>query len=164
MTSDDTYDSLLSGDMSQWLDALPEYQRQSIAALLEDHDAIDVITVWLENSGPSDTAPFGGTRAGAKLFYKSILVELQKALCGGVEYVAERKALSEATGGGGKLLVVGLLTTAIAPHVGAAAAVIGPAVALTLGIVANAGKVTACDVLKEMIDERDAASLADSVE
>lgn len=138
-------EDILSGSMEEWLAALPEYQRQSIVALLSEHDAIDVATIWLENTGPKDTAPFGGVRTAANNFYNNILKELQKAICGdGAEYATERKELAEATKGGGKLLLVGTLSTLIAPHVGAAAAVIGPAVAITLAIVANAGKATAC--------------------
>lgn len=154
MTGANPFDGLLSGDMDEWLAALPEYQRQSIADLLDDHDAVQVATIWLENSGPKDTAPFGGIRTAASNFYDNILKELQKAICGGEEYASERRQLAEATKGGGKFLLVGALSTAIAPHVGAAAAVIGPAVALTLGIVANAGKATACDALEELIDGR----------
>ena len=161
MTAADPFDGLLTGDMDEWLAALPAYQRQSIAALLGDHDAVDVATIWLENSGPKDTAPFGGVRTAANNFYDNILRELQKAICGGDEYAAERKALAEATKGGGKLLLVGALSTAIAPHVGAAAAVIGPAVAITLGIVTNAGTATACQALDDLITRRSASASAE---
>ena len=149
--------------MDEWLEALPEYQRQSIAALLSDHDPVQVATIWLANSGPQDTAPFGGIRTAANNFYDNILQELQKAICGSEEYAAERKELAEATKGGGKLLLVGALSTAIAPHVGAAAAVIAPTVALTLGIVGNAGKATACDALEDLIERRSAAVSAAKV-
>lgn len=148
--------------MDEWLAALPQYQRQSIAALLADHDAVHVATIWLENSGPKDTAPFGGIRTAASNFYDNILKELQKAICGSEEYVVERKEFAEATKGGGKFLLVGALSTAIAPHVGAAAAVIGPAVALTLGVVTNAGKATACDALEDLIERRSAVASAEN--
>lgn len=157
MTVADPFEGLLSGDMDEWLAALPAYQRQSIAALLRDHDAVDVAMIWLENSGPKDTAPFGGIRTAANNFYDNILKELQKAICGGEEYATERKELADATKSGGKLLLVGALSTAIAPHVGAAAAVIGPAVAITLGIVANAGTATACQALQDLIERRASA-------
>jgi hypothetical protein len=157
----DPFEGLLSGSMDEWLGGLPEYQHQSIAALLGDHDAIDVATIWLENSGPKDTAPFGGVRTAANHFYDNILRELQKALCGGDEYATDRKELAEATKGGGKLLLVGTLSAMIAPHVGAAAAVIGPAVAITLGIIANAGKATACEALEDLISRRSATSTVD---
>lgn len=154
MTVPDQFENLVSGDMDEWLAALPEYQRQSIAALLGGHDPIEVATIWLENSGPKETAPFGGIRAAASNFYDNVLKELQKAICNGEEYAAERKELAEATKGGGKLLLVGTLSTLIAPHVGAAAAVIGPAVAITLAVVANAGKATACEALADLIAQR----------
>lgn len=155
------FEHLLSGGMEEWLAALPEYQRQSIATLLRDHDAIDVATIWLEGTGPKDTAPFGGIRTAANNFYDNILKELQEAICAGKEYAVERKQLAEATKGGGKLVLVGTLSTLIAPHVGAAAVVIGPAVAITLGIVANAGKATACEALEDLIARRSATPPAD---
>lgn len=160
MTVADPFEGLVSGGMDEWLAALPEYQRQSIAELLVDHDAINVAMIWLENSGPKDTAPFGGVRTAANNFYDNILRELQEALCGGDEYAAERKELAEATKGGTKLLIVGTLSTLIAPHVGAAAAVIGPAVALTLGIITNAGKATACEGLEDLIARRTVTAAA----
>lgn len=161
MTGTNPLGDLLSGDMDEWLATLPEYQRQSIAVLLSDHDPVHVATIWLANSGPQDTAPFGGIRTAANNFYDNILQELQKAICGSEEYAAERKELAEATKGGGELLLVGALSTAIAPHVGAAAAVIAPAVALTLGIVANAGKASACEALEDLIEHRSAAVSAE---
>lgn len=154
MTGTNSFSGVLSGDMDEWLGALPEYQRRSIVALLSDHEPVQVATIWLANSGPRDTAPFGGVRTAANNFYDNILKELQKAICESEEYAAERKELAEVTKGGGKLLLVGALSTAIAPHVGAAAAVIAPAVALTLGIVTNAGKATACDALEDLIEHR----------
>lgn len=156
MTGGNSCEGCISGDVSEWLEVLPEYQRQSIATLLIDYDPVQVATIWLANSGPRDTAPFGGVRTAANNFYDKILQELQKALCGSSDYEAEREEISAATKGGGKLLLVSTLSTAIAPHVGAAAAVIAPAVTLTLAIVVKAGNATACDALAELIEVRSA--------
>lgn len=159
MTDSEPFDIGLSGPIGEWLLALPEYQRGGISEMLKTHDPIEVATLWLESSGPSDTAPFGGVRNAANNFYNNILRELQKAVCTAApEYEANRTALREATQGGGKLLLVGALATAIAPHVGAAAAVIGPAVALTMAVIGNAGKQTACDALDALIVRRTASA------
>lgn len=151
----------LVGGVPEWVEALPPYQRDHIAALLTSAEPVDVAVTWLSTTGPKDTAPYGGIRAGASRFYDNLLAEMQKLICGsGDDYDEERKQLS--TGANrGKLFLVGAISTAIAPHVGAAAAVLGPAVAITLGVIGNAGKASICDALADVIGER---SLPNSID
>lgn len=153
MTDRASLDNLIVGGVSEWVEALPSYQRSHIERLLATQDPIEVATLWLSASGPADTAPFGGVRAGAARFYDNLLLELQKLFCGGEGYEEDRKQLGQAANAG-KLVIVGSISTLIAPHVGAAAAVLGPAIAITLGVVGNAGKASICDALAEVIANR----------
>lgn len=147
---------LLAGSMEDWVHSLPSYQRDHVLNMLATSDPVEAATTWLDNSGPKDTAPYGGLRAGAVKFYSNVLVEVQKLLCGGVGYEEERKQLAHSIGAG-KMVIVASISTAIAPHVGAAAVVLGPAIAITLGVLGNAGHASVCEALGELIEERKAA-------
>lgn len=147
---------LLAGSMDEWVHALPSYQRDHVLRMLATSDPVEAATTWLDDSGPKDTAPYGGFRAGAAKFYSNVLVELEKLLCGGAGYEEEKKQLAQSIGAG-KMIIVASISTAIAPHVGAAAIVLGPAIAITLGVLGNAGHASACEVLGELIEERKTA-------
>ena len=159
--TDPNLGALLDGELSDWVDALPSYQRDHITALLASAGPIEVAEIWLGNTGPKDTAPYGGVKVVAARFYDNLLVELQKLFCGGADYEADRQNLGNAAGAG-KLVIVGTISTAIAPHVGAAAAVLGPAIALTLGLLGNAGQSSICQTLKDIIDERQTHAVIDA--
>jgi hypothetical protein len=145
---------VIAGDLDDWVCALPAYQRRLIKSMLESATPTEVATLWLADAGPKDTAPYGGVRAGASRFYGNILFELQKLLCLGVGYEDEKQEVKHAASTS-KMVLVGVVSTSIAPHVGAAAAVIGPAVALTLAVLSNAGRASACETLAQMIRERE---------
>jgi hypothetical protein len=147
-------ESLLTGDTNDWTAGLPNYQRALVEQMLESQSPTEAAITWLTSSGPNDTVPFGGVRVGAGLFYANLLREMQKLFCGGAGYREERAALAN-MGTTTKLVFVGFVSTAVAPHVGAAAAVLGPAVALVLSIVAKAGVTTICDGLALAIAEQE---------
>jgi hypothetical protein len=144
---------LLGGDIQEWTSSLPSYQRSVIENMLASQDPTEVAISWLSSSGPKDTAPFGGVRTGATLFYENLLKEIQKLMCGSSDYDQERKALINA-GSAGKMLIVSTVSIAVAPHVGAAAVVIGPAVAIVLALLSNSGKATVCDGIEMMLSDR----------
>ncbi len=147
---------IFEGGLDEWLNALPAYQRRHVQAMLEHGTPEDVAASWLGSLGPSDTAPYGGVKAAGASFYENLLRELQRLFCDPDAYVEERSQLQKASGTG-QLMIVGVVCTAIAPHIGAAAAFIGPAVALTLALLSNAGKATACQQLNDMLARRESA-------
>lgn len=149
-------EDLIQGDLQDWISGLPTYQRSLINQMLETQDPAEVAIAWLTSTGPKDTAPFGGVRAGATLFYENLLAEVQKLLCGGDGYEQEREQLKNA-GAWTNMLIVGFVSTSIAPHVGAAAIVLGPVVAIILALLSKSGKATICDGIAAMIEERAAA-------
>lgn len=145
---------LLGDDIEEWTSSLPSYQRSSIENMLASQDPTEVAISWLTSSGPKDTAPFGGVRTGAILFYENLLKEIQKLMCGSSDYDQERKALVNAASAG-KMLIVSTVSIAVAPHVEAAAVVIGPAVAIVLALLSNSGKATLCEGIEMMLADRE---------
>lgn len=151
-------EGLLGGSIDEWVEGLPSYQREHIKLMMTSASPTDVAIEWLSNSGSAETAPFGGVRVGATLFYDKLLVEIQKVICGNEEYENERKEIVSA-GNAGKMFIVAAISTAVAPHVGAVAVVIGPAVALILAVVGKAATGAACESLTAMIEARSAQAV-----
>lgn len=156
-----TVDSLLIGDIQDWVSTLPQYQGDLIKQMLTSQSPEEVAISWLTSSGPADTAPFGAIRAGASLYYINLLRELQKLLCGNTEYQEERKTLATLSSTS-KLAIVSLISTAIAPNVGGAAVVIAPVVTIALGLLASAGRSTACEALDTAITNQIPTDSTDS--
>lgn len=150
---------VLQGSASSWVEALPEYQRSLLEAMLANQSPSDVAISWLATSGPRDTAPFGGVRAGASLFYDKLLSEIEALLCNGERYETEREDLKNAASWT-KMGIVSFIALIIGPHVGASAVVIAPAVAMILAVLSNAGKATACEGLATLIADRELARIA----
>lgn len=155
------FDSFLEGDIEEWIESLPPYQKSTIENMLVSQEPTEVAISWLTSSGPSDTAPFGGIRTGATLFYENLLREIQDLVCGGSKYDQERKNVMTAVSAG-KMFIVSSVSIAVAPYVGAAAIVIGPAVAIVLAILSNSGMATACEGIKMMISKREALKKPES--
>ncbi len=148
---------LVSGDLDEWLDVLPGYQRARLQSMLVTRDPLEVATAWLDASGPMDTAPFGATKSTGERFFDNLLNEMKKLFCGDATYESELKELLSA-GNGTKMFLVAGISTVLAPHVGAAAAVIAPAVTLVLAVAGKAGAATACGSLTDIIEARSSTS------
>lgn len=140
------------GEIMTWVASIPEYQRQHIEKLLDAGVApLDTARLWLEASGPSDTAPYGGIKGAPNQFFNNVLREFQKLACGDAAYEEDRKKLASSYSAG-KMTVVSTICLAIEPHVGASAILLGPAIAVLLGVVVNAGKATTCEALSEICE------------
>lgn len=150
---------LIKGDLQDWLSVLPGYQQSLLEEMLRTQEPAEAAIAWLTSTGPKDTAPFGGVRVAATLFYENLLAEVQKLLCGGEGYRQEREQLRNA-GTWTNMVIVSFVSTSIAPHVGAAAVVIGPVVAIVLALLSKSGKATICDGLSSMIQERTTSKTA----
>lgn len=163
MTIADTPDfqGLLHGEPAEWLTALPTYQRSLIGQMLQTQSPTEVAVSWLATSGPKDTAPFGGVRAGASLFYDNLLTEVQRLFCGHDRYAQEREELKSAASWT-KMGIVSFIAMTIGPQVGASAVVIAPVVAMILAVLSSAGKETVCDGIKVLIADRAAGRATDN--
>lgn len=150
--------------LDDWLAALPAYQRSVVSEMLKTSEPASVAIAWLNASGQTDTAPFGTVRLGASLFYQKLLEQLRELLCGSSsEYESERGQLAIGAKAG-QATVVTLISGTVAPVVGVSPVLLAPAVALTLFVIAKAGRETACEMLSEMIRELQGGSDARSAE
>ncbi|MGY4925305.1 hypothetical protein [Streptomyces sp. 900105755] len=138
-------DELIVNDQSFWLGDMPIFQQSSIRSMLGSgmaHDA--AAAAWLSGAVADNTAPFTGGPRG-KVFYDAFLDQMHNFLCTEVGYEEERAAVMA----GFKPKQAGLaaaIATAIAPHLGAASALIAPAVALSLCAIGKMGLGAWCQV------------------
>lgn len=143
-------------DARPWVNALPAYQQSVLRKMLEVAEPEDVAAAWLGATGHEDTATYGSVRLGASLFYRNLLEELRSLLCEpDGAYLSERTDLV-ATSKAGHAAVVTFVSGTLAPAVGVSPVLIAPAVALTLFVLARAGRETACELLDGMIASREA--------
>jgi hypothetical protein len=145
--------SVIVGSPQDWVAALPVYQQELLQPLIRDGDYASAAATWLNSSGPSDNAPYGGLRAGANLFYVKLLEQIHTLLCTSNGYTQERTELLQQAQAGRSVLIT-FLAGAVAPHVGASPALLAPAIALTLALVNNAGSDMICATLKDLINDR----------
>jgi hypothetical protein len=139
----------LFSDKDDWIHALPVYQHQSIEALIQaGKSPEDVAQLWLTTSGPSNTFPYGGDRF-ASVFYDRLMEEIEKFVCDDKRYEDERRRLLQNIGVG-KAYFIAAMATAIAVHVGAAAALIAPSIALILQVVSRMGINAWCETRKQL--------------
>ncbi len=143
------FEEIFAGDETEWIDALPAYQRNIINVLISQNKSYDEIAVaWLSASGPINTFPFGGTQGSSKVFFEKLVEEIEEFLCGKDRYIEDRKRLltgAEAT----KTVVISSISLAIAPVVHASAPYIAPVVALVLITVTKLGRNAWCAMRRE---------------
>ncbi|MFI6377434.1 hypothetical protein [Streptomyces sp. NPDC050546] len=123
--------ALLVDEQEFWLSELPNYQRSTVKAMLDDGmDYESAASAWMSGTVATGTAPFSAT-LGPKVFFDKFLDQLHDFLCTGLNYEEERAAVMS----GFKPKQTGLaatITAAIAPHLGAAPVFLAPAIALIL--------------------------------
>lgn len=151
---------VLTGDLDAWVQSLPRYQQQLLDRMLADRDPIEVALAWLTSAGPTDTAPFGGVRTGVNLFFEKLLEQIHLLMCERSPSYEQERGQLLASAKAGRATLITFVATAVAPHVGAAAALIAPAVAIVLAVVGRAGSEAWCETLSAMIAERRALTEA----
>jgi hypothetical protein len=143
-----------SGSVNDWLAALPSYQKETMSGLLQGSSELEAAVQWLESAGPDQTAPLGAMRVGASLFLDKILSEMHALLCTSNQtYATERSQLLQRAQAG-KASLIALMTAALAPHVGAAAVLLAPPVAIALAVVGRASRAATCEAIVALIEER----------
>lgn len=151
----------LTGDLDDWVGVLPPYQQDLLRDMLSRNDPVEVSITWLSTSGPNDTAPFGGVRQGASLFYDKLLEQVRILLCGSTGFEQERAQLVRDAHAGRAVIVTGV-AGAVAPAIGASPVVLAPVIALTLAVVSRAGIQTICETLDSIIAARSSATEAEA--
>lgn len=158
---DDELADAITGELTDWVEALPSYQQELITQMLVGRDPITVSLAWLSSAGPANTEHFGALRNAPNIFYDSLLKQLHSLLCSEKEYISERKELMNSAKAGRAALVTAA-SGYIAPHLGVSAILIAPAVALTLAMATKAGKDSICATLSQLIDDRKSAGSENS--
>jgi hypothetical protein len=129
--TEDEFDNLLNDDPNQWLDCLPAYQKTSVQELLAKNSADEVAAKWLTASFASTFAFGAQVNPNSSVFREKLKEELEAFLCGSPKYNAERKQFLSLSKDG-RTYLVGALSVAIAPHLGASAVFLAPAIILLL--------------------------------
>lgn len=134
-----TVDDLLADDPAQWVTELPAYQSESIAELLNAGKTYDDIALLWLTATAQNTFGFGASQpvGNRSTFLASVKAEIRVYLCGDAKYKKERDGLFGEKGMT-RTYVVGAMAVTIAPHIGMAAPVLAPIVALVL---ASIGKI-----------------------
>ena len=142
-----------TGELTDWLEALPAYQRETINKMLVGRDPIEVSLAWLavqDLQTQNLSALFGST---PNVFYDSLLEQLQSLLCGKKDYIKERDDLKGSINAG-RATIVTAVSGYIAPHLGASPILLAPAVALILAVLTKTGSDSLCTTLNQLIEDR----------
>ena len=125
-------DLFFKDDENQWLDTLPNYQKDIVSELLvsNSNDYDTAALSWLEASVGS-TSPFSGEPKTDKKYFESLKDEVYKLLCGNPDYSTDRDELvqlikSERS----KSSVVAFISGIIGAKLGLAAAFVSPAIVI----------------------------------
>ena len=127
-------DLFFKDDESQWLDALPNYQKDVVSELLasNSNDYDKAALSWLEAS-VDNTSPFSGEPKKDKKYFESLKNEVYKLLCGNPDYAADREELTQLVKSeGSKSPVVACMSGIIGAKIGLAAAFVAPAIVILL--------------------------------
>lgn len=121
-----------------WLSGLPTYQINLVNELLSSGlSETEAAELWLSRVGPDNNFAFGAGNPGTN-YLSAVQTEFRKLICGDDSYEAVRAEASKVWGGA-KYGIVSMMALAIAAHVGIAAAVIAPVIALLMSAVGRIG-------------------------
>lgn len=130
-------DELFAVDPNSWIDALQPYQRNMINKLYSENGSYEeTAKAWLTAS-LSTTVPFG-TEKGHSVFFDKVLDELEAFLSGDEKYKDDRIAILQEKSVV-QTYIVGAISVALSPVLGASAAFLAPVVAIILVTITKMG-------------------------
>jgi len=133
-------------DPEEWVNVLPEYQKNIITELLNMHDPEEAASSWLEAT-IDNNSPFGGEKIqNERKFFDIVKKEIQKLLCGSPEYKTERKELESLIKGENKSAIISVLSAAIGVKIGLAAVFLAPAIVVVLMIISKITLKAWCEI------------------
>lgn len=142
---------ILAGTQA-YLDDLPGYQSALVRSLLQSGlSEEEAAAVWLDGAA-KDLATFG-SRGTSSLFYRKFIEELHAFLCSEERYGADREELLKQFKTG-QASAIGLMSAALSPHLGAAGALLAPAIALVLILIGKMGLNAWCAMVSEREESR----------
>lgn len=130
-------DKLFEVDPNSWIEALQPYQRNMIKELYAKNGSYEeTAKAWL-TAALSTTVPFG-TEKGHSVFFEKILTELELFLDGDEKYKNDQVAILQEKGAV-QTYVVGAISVALSPALGAAATFLAPVIAIVFVIITKMG-------------------------
>ncbi|HFK1756494.1 TPA: hypothetical protein ACGXQC_000860 [Bacillus cereus] len=133
-------------EATEWLNALPDYQKSVVSELLISNSHEEAATAWLEAS-IDHTSPFSTQPKSEKKFFDLLKKEVQKILCGSPDYAAERDELTRLTQSPeNKTAFVSAISALIGAKVGLAASFIAPAIVIIFMIIGKASLNAWCEM------------------
>ena len=133
-------DLMFGEDPIKWVQELPEYQRVVIDELRSSGKSFDVIAQTWINVSAENTFRFTAMKPvdNNANFLENLKKEVRSFLCNDKKYEKERADLNRQEQPI-RTYIIGVIAVAIAPHVGMAAPVISPIIAI---ILVSIGKIT----------------------
>ncbi|PGM45484.1 hypothetical protein [Bacillus thuringiensis] len=149
-----TLNALLEAqEPSDWLNSLPNYQKDIVSELLTSNSHEDAAKAWLEAS-TGNTSPFSGEQKPKKNYFMLLKKEFFKLLCGDPKYAAEREEFTQLIQSPDKKTVlVSWISTLIASQVGLAASFVAPVVVIILMALAKTSLNAWCELQTATISE-----------
>jgi hypothetical protein len=129
-------------ELEDWLSVLKPYQKNIVSQLVSEYGEEKTIEKWLTASGPTGTVKFGGD-GNMKPFLDKYKNEINKFICGHPDYNNERTQLGEENETI-KTIIVSSISSLIGSKLGVAAAVLAPAIVLSLYIAGKMGVKAYC--------------------
>jgi hypothetical protein len=142
--------NILKVEPNKLLNALDNYQEEIIRTFLisSSNNYLECADKWL-NATTANTAKFGGDPNRAKIYREKLMEELEKFLCGDMQYEEDRKKISESKDKTEKY-IIGVISTAIAKTIGTAGAFIAPIIVLLLISIGKMALNAWCAMRKEI--------------
>lgn len=130
--------------MHEWLEPLKKYQSSAMAQLIEQHGPETAAKIWLSAQGPRATASFGGV-PNSTPFFDKFYAEFKKFVCGDPCYDTIRSQLITESPIASSI-AISVISSALGATLGFAAALLAPAVAALLSLVARMGVNAWCSI------------------
>ncbi|HDR7787449.1 hypothetical protein COJ60_22020 [Bacillus cereus] len=131
---------------SDWLDSLPNYQKDIVAELLTTNSHEDAAKTWLEAS-TGNTSPFSGEQKSEKKYFIQLKKEVYKLLCGDPKYATERDEFTQLIQSpDNKTLLVSSISGLIGSQIGLAASFVAPVIVIILMTLAKTSLNAWCEV------------------
>lgn len=132
------HDLFNSVDSAEWIEALPDYQRSGVEALLADgQDAEAAAAALLTIIGDPRTSPLGGG-SRAENYVAAVQAEIRKLICGDPTYDGLRNQISEQWDKG-KLYIVGIVAASIGTLLGVTGVILVPVISLLFAAISQIG-------------------------
>lgn len=143
-------DNYFSEDPILWVDSLPDFQSAPIKSLLAKGLGFEDVAQSYISATASNTYRFSATSpVGNKdSFLQNIKKEFRGFLCGDKKYNKEREGLFGEKAPA-RTFVISTIAVSIAPHLGVAAPVVAPIVALLLAAIGKIAITAWCSTTAE---------------